>query len=169
MPPLLSSKQAKAFVEKWPKLAVKAAETGNLNPKFIDSYKEALRDYIQLNPDAFLHKSSCLEYYMKARDRSKFLCNVWASEDLIHMLKALSMRNPADSLEYQLTMKALEVSDATTVIFFLPQLFQSLRNDKKQGNLIADFLVRKSLQYVSVAHNVLWFCKVESVLPDEKE
>jgi len=22
---------------------------------------------------------------------------------------------------------------------------------------------------VSVAHNVLWFCKVESVLPDERE
>jgi hypothetical protein len=35
--------------------------------------------------------------------------------------------------------------------------------------LIADFLIRKSLQFASVAHNVLWFCKVESVLPDEKE
>jgi hypothetical protein len=37
------------------------------------------------------------------------------------------------------------------------------------GNLIGDFMIRKSLEHVSVAHNVLWFCKVESVLPDERE
>ena len=35
--------------------------------------------------------------------------------------------------------------------------------------MIGDFLIRKSIQSVSIAHNVLWFCKVESVLPDEKE
>ena len=64
----------------------------------------------------------------------------------------------------------MEAAPAKTVIFFLPQLFQSLRVDKKKlGNLVVDFLIRKSLQYASVAHNVLWFCKVESVLPDEKE
>jgi hypothetical protein len=35
------------------------------------------------------------------------------------------------------------------------------------NNLITDFLIRKSQQFVSVAHNVLWFCKVESVQTDE--
>ena len=85
------------------------------------------------------------------------------------MLKSLSLKKQQkDMLRCELTMKALDVATPKTIIFFLPQLFQSLRIDKDIGNLIGDFLIRKSLQYVSVAHNTLWFCKVESVL-DERE
>jgi hypothetical protein len=32
-----------------------------------------------------------------------------------------------------------------------------------------DFLIRQSLKHVSVAHNVLWFCKVECIQPGPEE
>ena len=85
------------------------------------------------------------------------------------MLKSLSMQKMVNELECQLTMKALEVASAKSIIFVLPQLFQSLRIDRNIGNLIGDFLIRKSVSNVSLAHNILWFCKVESVLPSDHE
>jgi hypothetical protein len=67
-----------------------------------------------------------------------------------------------DVLKSQLCIRILDQAPSKTVIFFLPQLFQSLRIDGQQHNLIADFLIRISQQAASVAHNVLWFCRAES-------
>lgn len=93
-----------------------------------------------------MNKSKTLDLYLNLKNpnKDKFLCNLWRAEDLIHMLKSVSMKKTPDPLECQLTMKALDVAPAKTIIFFLPQLFQSLRIDAKIGNLIADFLIRKS-------------------------
>lgn len=60
---------------------------------------------------------------MKNPFRSKFLCNLWACDDIIRQLKSLSMRKMVDVLECQLALKTLEAAPAKTIIFFLPQLF----------------------------------------------
>jgi len=79
-----------------------------------------LKEQVWANPSNFLRKSKTLDLYLKKNDRSKFLCNLWAANDLIHMLKSLSLRKMADLVECQLTIKALEVAPAKTIIFFLP-------------------------------------------------
>jgi hypothetical protein len=59
-----------------------------------------------------------------------------------------------------LALKPLEYADPKTVIFYLPQLFQSLRFDN--SGRLKEFFKRKSRQSASFAHHLLWFCKVES-------
>jgi len=44
---------------------------------------------------------------------------------------------------------------------YLSQLFQAMRQDKEL--LISMFLLRVSKEYASMAHNILWFAKVEQV------
>jgi len=66
----------------------------------------------------------------------------------------------------QLALKPLEYADPKTVIFYLPQLFQSLRYDVS-GRLKA-FFNHKSRVSASFAHHLLWFCKVESVHEEQK-
>ena len=58
-------------------------------------------------------------------------------------------------------LKSLSYADPKVVIFYLPQLFQALRVDSL--NQIAHFMIERSEKSASIAHNILWFCKVESV------
>ena len=59
-----------------------------------------------------------------------------------------------------MALKALEFVPAKTILLYLPEIFQSLRND--QNYHIQRFLINKSKEFASVAHNLLWYCKVEA-------
>mmetsp|Transcript_10055 Transcript_10055/g.9993 ORF Transcript_10055/g.9993 Transcript_10055/m.9993 type:complete len:165 (-) Transcript_10055:1605-2099(-) len=60
-----------------------------------------------------------------------------------------------------MALKGLYFVPSKIILMYLPQLFQSLRYDFFFQ--IQHFLIKKSLEFASVCHNVLWFSKVETV------
>jgi len=116
-------------------------------------YTQAI-DFMLMNNDKTKNSGSLVA--------KQFDLSLWRPSGISSLLKYLSLKNFTPGIVSSVALKALDYAEAKTVIFYLPQLFQSLRVDSQ--NMIALFLINASKQSASVAHNVLWFCRVESVV-----
>ena len=94
-----------------------------INNKFVESFSEALAEFIQSNSLLCLNKSSTLETYLKSKNRKPFLANIWRSDNSIQLMRSLSLKSKSDLLTCQVAIKALDSASPKKVIFFLPQLF----------------------------------------------
>ena len=91
---------------------------------------------------------------------------MWRCWDIVKMIKYLGFKYNSEYYLNQMGLKPMDFVQSKTILLYLCQIFQSLRNDQHQQ--IQRFLIKKSREYASVAHNVLWFCKVESQLDKSK-
>jgi len=86
----------------------------------------------------------------------------WRLGHILHLAQFLSFKHSKSYMACALALKALHYASPKIVIFYLPQLFQAMRWDSSKQ--IVSFLLLQSQKSASIAHNVLWFCKVESQL-----
>ena len=70
-----------------------------INPRFVDSYAEALHLYIQTNPQKFLRKSQSLDVYLNGKAVNKLLTVIWRTDNIIHMAKFLSLKSKNNLLK----------------------------------------------------------------------
>lgn len=84
---------------------------------------------------------------------------MWRCWNFVRMSKYIGLRYNGEYFLNQLALKPFEFVKSKTILLYLPQIFQSLRNDSHCQ--IQRFLIKKSKEFASVAHNVLWYCKVE--------
>jgi hypothetical protein len=116
---LLSSSEAKKFVKRWPKLAFQIAEK-KINNRFVESYMAALTEYVHSNPLQCLRKSATLEIYLQSKNRKVWLANIWRTDNVIQLVRALGLKSKSEFLTCQLAIKALDTASPKKVIYFLP-------------------------------------------------
>lgn len=90
---------------------------------------------------------------------------LFRNKNVARMCKFLGYQYNGIFFLHSLALKPFYASTYKTSIFFLSQLFQSLRWE--MNNQIHRFLLKTSAIRPSVAHNVVWFCRVENYLDSQ--
>jgi len=151
-----------------------------LSQQSSDCFKQVFISYLKMQmpraqkaPVKFLERifwksETVLEIIMKqvAEDKSlqstfqyrKLLTN-WRNTCFSRMIAFLGYKFSGNHFIHKIALKPFYASSSKVTIFYLSQFFQSLRWDTNLQ--IQKFLIRKSQQLPSLAHNVIWFCRVE--------
>eukprot|EP00347_Sterkiella_histriomuscorum_P009815 403339780 len=165
--------KAYSLVKQMPKLMTQIYfSVGGINQRMQDFIRPHLQDDMIKRPMLYLWSNDALQIYLEYHLANKKLkeCKskaaLWRCWDIIKQLKYIGFKYNSEYFLNQMGLKPLEYVDSKIILLYLSEIFQSLRNDCQQQ--IQKFLIKKSKEYASVAHNVLWFCKVESQLDKNK-
>ena len=84
----------------------------------------------------------------------------WESTDPPHALNLLKKQFKSNQYTTLYALRVLDTFDEQTVLYYVPQLVQSLRYDKL--GLVQSFIVRMGKKYQLVAHQLIWNCDTYS-------
>lgn len=170
----LSPSAIVSFATRFPRFVLTLISTTRASATDVNTYgatqfkqlDAAVVNLVVSQPDLFMRIPEALDIFIRAsltdpkKDQLLKQCSFWKINNFLRLVKYLSFKFFQQDALNQLALKPLNYADPATVIFYLPQLFQSLRFDT--SGRLKNFFKSKSRQSASFAHHLLWFCKVES-------
>ena len=85
----------------------------------------------------------------------------WETTDPPHALNLLKKQYNSNQFTTLYALRVLDTFDEQTVLYYVPQLVQSLRYDKL--GLVESFIIRMGKKYQLVAHQLIWNCDTYSL------
>ncbi|KAH3676245.1 hypothetical protein WICMUC_002122 [Wickerhamomyces mucosus] len=116
-------------------------------------YSKVLNDLISADPSKVLKLLESVEYYLQNSKLIKYLvfAKPVSPTDSINLFQSSHFENP---YVIQYNMRSLESHDVNLTFFYVPQIVQSLRNDKL--GYVGRFIVETGKVNQLFAHQIIW-------------
>ncbi|XP_060518279.1 phosphatidylinositol 4-kinase alpha [Cylas formicarius] len=151
-----------------PVLAVYLATRFKTNEAIVGEIK----NQVQANPTAVSHVPEALQYLATTEailtDSPKLgHMLTWARITPIQALAYFSRQFPSHPISAQYAVKVLSSYQADAVLFYIPQLVQSLRHDKV--GYVTEFIKYIAKKSQIVAHQLIWNMKTNMYMDEEMQ
>jgi len=155
------------------KLSIKLVQRFPWIEKKFSSYIEQLSLTIYENRKLFYGQPNALRYmieyisknrlyeveHLTNRHRKDFL--MWKYPTLNYAMKYISSAFDRKFIMNRYAIMLLNNSNSSAIIFYMPQLIQSLKNDT--NHMIEKFILSKCKESTKIAHQFLWSLEVEEI------
>ncbi|KAL1513897.1 hypothetical protein ABEB36_003236 [Hypothenemus hampei] len=132
-----------------------------------------IRTQVQMNPRSVAHVPEALQYLVTVEailgDNPKLVHMLtWARVSPIQALGYFSSRQfPSHPISAQYAVRVLSSYQADAVLFYIPQLVQSLRHDKME--YVTEFIKWIAKKSQIVAHQLIWNMKTNMYVDEDMQ
>ncbi|CAL8128289.1 unnamed protein product [Orchesella dallaii] len=138
--------------------------------------KDEVGRLVRRDPDSVMHLPEALTYLVTSTSACETIASgfpemsvspllTWAIGSPIQALSLFSRDFSSNSVTSQYAVKTLMSYPVDTVLFYIPQLVQSLRHDKM--GYVQDFVKSIAVKSQLVAHQLIWNMHTNMFLDDE--
>ncbi|KAF7274503.1 hypothetical protein GWI33_012847 [Rhynchophorus ferrugineus] len=137
-----------------------------------DAIIHEIKNQVQMNPTSVTHVPEALQYLATTEailaDSPKLVYMLtWARVSPIQALAYFSRQFPSHPISAQYAVRVLSSYQPDAVLFYIPQLVQSLRHDKMR--YIMEFIKYIAKKSQIVAHQLIWNMKTNMYIDEDMQ
>lgn len=140
--------------------------------KINDAIISQIKNLVQMNPSSVTHVPEALQYLATTEailaDSPKLVHMLtWSRISPIQALAYFSRQFPSHPISAQYAVKVLSSYQPDAVLFYIPQLVQSLRHDKM--GYVTEFIKYIAKKSQIVAHQLIWNMKTNLYIDEDMQ